>query len=233
MRTLALAAAFVAANAAVAGDCEKSFDGRDRAVLLLAHGLGSALSFPAWTTVHEGSHALWMESLGGDVTGFQPYPQRDEEDGYFYFGRTEWRWANFERTPANLTLVNLAPKLTDTVMIGTYAALVATGSLPRSRAAQLALLILDQAATVDMAYDILSKSSKNDVVKTFDTLGLDSPGERLPARLGQASIALTGAAAAGIGAYRLYFAEPDGERRRGVRLQLTPGPGTLSLSGRF
>ncbi len=225
--------AFFIANVAAAADCdEKTVDGRDRAVLLLAHGLGSALSFPVWTAAHEGSHALWIEAFGGNVTSFRPYPGYDEEGDGFYYGMTEWRWANFERTPTKVALVNLAPKLTDTIMIGAYAALVSTDSLPKNRAAQLALLILDQAATVDMVYDITSTSRYNDVFKTFNLLGLDSPSEQLAARLGQASIALIGAVTAGVGAYRLYRGEPGNDGKK-FQLQVVPGPGSIGLSGRF
>ncbi len=145
---------------------------------------GLALAVPTYlvgVSLHEGSHALAAELVGGDVVGMRLFPPgRDPKSGKFRFG---WTYARGLRTKNQKMFFYAAPKITDAVLLGGFAALVFTEGWPTSsRYGQLALTVFATGLWVDFSKDLFLFSNANDVVKMFN--GWCMTGWRqIPARL--------------------------------------------------
>ena len=149
---------------------------------LVYAGIGMALpDYVLGVTLHEGSHAVAAELLGGDVTELHLWPGRNPRTGHFQFGWTSVR--GLPRSHGAQIFFLVAPKITDAVMLAGYGLLYATDSLPSNRWGWLTLQVLATGFWVDFAKDVLVFHRFNDVVRVFDHLGLDSEWKRLPARL--------------------------------------------------
>jgi hypothetical protein len=152
-------------------------DNRD---LVLA---GLAMAPPTYllgVTLHEGSHALAAELVGGDVTEVRLFPPGiDPKAKKFRFG---WVYAQGLRTKSEKILFYLAPKITDSLLLGGFAALILTNTWPENRYAQLALTVGATGLWVDFSKDVLLFSKHNDVVKAF-RLWCMTGVKQLPARL--------------------------------------------------
>ena len=155
--------------------------------------LGLALAVPTWalgTVVHEGSHGVAAEIVGGSVVSFRPWPARDPHTGAFQFGLTRVRGL---KGRGEQLFFYMAPKLTDLVMLGGYYAMYETGAYPDGAYGQLILTVLATGFWVDFAKDVFVFSRHNDLVKSMKLVGLRTEWHRLPARIGFA------AASAGLG----------------------------------
>lgn len=158
---------------------------------LVVVGLGLAL--PTWmlgTVVHEGSHAVAAELVGGDLVSFRPWPARDPATHAFQFGLTRVRGLS---GPGERLFFYMAPKLVDLALLGGYVAWYESDGYPDGAYGQLVLTVLATGFWVDFAKDTFMFSRHNDLVKSMKLVGLDSEWERLPVRLGFA------AASAGLG----------------------------------
>jgi hypothetical protein len=176
MRALALLATLAVATPAHA---ERPPEVSDRTLFYV----GLALAPPTYlvgVSLHEGSHALAAELLGGTVDEVHLFPPgRDPRSGRFRFG---WVYTRGLRTRAQKTLFLSAPKLTDAALLGGFAALAFTDGWPDSRWGGLALTVLATGLWVDYAKDIFLFHSGNDVVKTFKLWGLTG-WKQVPARI--------------------------------------------------
>ena len=155
--------------------------------------VGLTLVAPTWflgTVIHEGSHVVSAELVGGDTVSFRPWPGRDRRSGAWQFGLTRVRGL---RTDGERLFFYMAPKLTDLVMLGGYVAMYETGAYPDGAYGQLVLTVLATGFWVDFTKDVFVFSPHNDLVKSMSIVGLDSEWERLPVRVGFA------AASAGLG----------------------------------
>lgn len=150
--------------------------------------VGLAMAPPTYligVTLHEGSHALMAELVGGDVTSVHLFPPgRDPRANKFRFG---WVYAQGLRTKTDKLLFYLAPKLTDSLLLGGFAALVLTSAWPDNRYAQLALTVGATGLWVDFSKDVVLFSPHNDVVKAF-RLWCMTGWKQLPARLVYAAL---------------------------------------------
>ena len=88
--------------------------------------------------MHEGSHALWVKALGGDVTGMSILLENTPYG--FRFGSTQMEGPGL--SDGDWSLVDLAPKFTDLALLGGYSALLETNSLSKSKYGQLALAVV-------------------------------------------------------------------------------------------
>lgn len=151
----------------------------DRALVLT----GLALAPPTYlldVSMHEGSHALAALAVGADVDLLHLFPPGiDPGSNTFRFG---WTYVHGLRTTGDRVLFFLAPKVTDAVMIGGFAALAFTGAWPHNRYADVALTVLATGWWIDFSKDVVLFSRHNDVVKAFDLLGLTG-WRQVPARL--------------------------------------------------
>ncbi len=149
--------------------------------------VGLAMAPPTYlvgVTLHEGSHALAAMLVGGDVTEMRLYPGVDPKVHKFRFG---WTYVRGLRTRADKQFFYIAPKLTDALLLGGFAALVLTDTWPRNRYGQLALTVGATGLWVDFSKDVVLFSPHNDVVKLFS--GWCMTGwKQLPARLVYASL---------------------------------------------
>ncbi len=155
--------------------------------------VGLTLAVPTWalgTVLHEGSHAIAAELVGGDLVSFRPWPARDPSTGAFQFGLTRVRGLRGDR---QRLFFFMAPKLVDLALLGGYFAIAQTGARPDGAYGQLVLNVLATGLWVDFAKDTLAFSPHNDINKTMKILGLQTEWQRLPVRLGFA------AASAGMG----------------------------------
>jgi hypothetical protein len=86
------------------------------------------------------------------------------------------------RTRHHRLLFYAAPKITDAVLLGGFAALVLTDAWPSHRYGQLALTVFATGLWVDFAKDVVLFGKANDVVKMFN-LWCMTGWKQLPARL--------------------------------------------------
>lgn len=172
IRAAAVCAALVAAAPAHA-------EPSDRALVLT----GLALAPPTYllgVSMHEGSHALAALMVGADVDLLHLFPPGiDPGTSTFRFG---WTYVHGLQTTGDRVAFFVAPKVTDAVMIGGFAALAFTGAWPHNRYADVALTVLATGWWVDFSKDVVLFSHHNDVVKVFDLLGLTG-WKQVPARL--------------------------------------------------
>jgi hypothetical protein len=144
---------------------------------------GLALAPPTYlvgVSLHEGSHALAALLVGGTVDKLHLFPPgRDPSTGTFRFG---WTYVHGLRTTGDKVAFYVAPKVTDAVLLGGFAALVFTGAWPHNRYGQLALTVFATGLWVDFSKDVVLFSPTNDVVKAFDLWGMTG-WSQLPARL--------------------------------------------------
>jgi len=175
---------------------------------------GLAMAPPTYflgVIVHEGSHALWAKAYGYEVTRFKILPGRHPQTGAFYFGYTSitGRMPDGEKT-----WFLLAPKITDTVLLGGYSLAIGTDTIPDNRYGRLALAVLATGFWVDFSKDILSFRDSNDMVRIYNTNGAESEWERLPWRATHLALSV-GAAYFIYKGYEGVFEDddPEGEAR--------------------
>jgi hypothetical protein len=144
---------------------------------------GLALAPPTYlvgVTLHESSHALAAVMVGATVDQLHVFPPgRDPSTGTFRFG---WTYVRGLRSTGDKVAFYLAPKLTDAVLLGGFAALAFTGAWPQNRYGQLALTVFATGLWVDFSKDVVLFAPTNDVVKVFD-LWCMTGWRQLPARL--------------------------------------------------
>jgi hypothetical protein len=159
-------------------------DPSDRALIVT----GLALAPPTYligVSLHEGSHALAATLVGASVDELHLFPPgRDPSTNTFRFG---WTYVHGLRSRGDKVAFYLAPKLTDAVLIGGFAALVFTDAWPHDRYGQLALTVLATGWWVDFSKDVVLFSTTNDVVKVFD-LWCMTGWRQVPARLVYAGV---------------------------------------------
>lgn len=145
--------------------------------------VGLAMAPPTYfigVTLHEGSHALAAMAVGADVLDVRLFPPgRDPKVGKFRFG---WTYVQGLRTRNERIFFYLAPKITDSLLLGGFAALVLTNTWPDNRYVQLALTVGATGLWVDFAKDVVLFSPHNDVTKAFK-LWCMTGIKQLPARL--------------------------------------------------
>ncbi len=144
---------------------------------------GLAMAPPTYllgVSLHEGSHAIAGLLLGAEITEVHLFPPaRDPKTKKFRFG---WVYARGLRTKGDRILFYLAPKITDAVLLGGFAALALTDAWPENRYGQLALTVLATGLWIDFAKDLVLFSKHNDVVKAFH-LWCMKGWKQVPARL--------------------------------------------------
>jgi hypothetical protein len=169
---------------------------------------GLALAVPTYLLgvgLHEGSHALAAKLVGGTVMSVRIFPPGiDPRAHKFRFG---WTYVRGLRTRTQKQLFYVAPKITNAVLLGGFAALVFTDAWPSNRYGQLTLTVLATGMWVDFSKDLVSFSPANDVVKLFN--GWCMTGWRqVPARLVYAGV-IVGLGAIVARGYQRTFDDPD------------------------
>lgn len=144
---------------------------------------GLAMAPPTYfigVTLHEGSHALMAELVGGDVQEVRLFPPgRDPRVNKFRFG---WTYVTGLSGKTDRILFYIAPKITDGLLLGGFAALVLTSAWPENKYAQLALTVGATGLWVDFSKDVVLFSPHNDIVKVFN-LWCMKGWKQVPARL--------------------------------------------------
>jgi hypothetical protein len=144
---------------------------------------GLAMAPPTYllgVSLHESSHALAALLVGASVDSLHLFPPgRDPSTQTFRFG---WTYVHGLRTRNDKIAFFIAPKVTDAVLLGGFAALVLTDAWPHDRYAQLALTVLATGWWVDFSKDVVLFGKTNDVVKVFD-LWCMKGWRQVPARL--------------------------------------------------
>ncbi|MBA3454819.1 MAG: M50 family metallopeptidase [Deltaproteobacteria bacterium] len=169
---------------------------------------GLALTPPMYLLgvgMHEGSHALAAKLVGGTVMSVRIFPPGiDPKVGRFRFG---WTYVRGLRTRTQKQLFYVAPKITNAVLLGGFAALVFTDAWPTNRYGQLALTVFATGMWVDFSKDVLLFHKGNDVVKLFH--GWCMTGWRqVPARLVYAG-AIVGLGAIVARGFQRTFDDPE------------------------
>lgn len=173
---------------------------------------GLALAPPTYlvgVALHEGSHALAAKLAGAQVLDFHVFPPGRDPKGHWRFG---WTYVRGLRTRGDRIAFYLAPKVTDLVLLGGFAALVLTDAWPDNRYGQLALTVFATGLWVDYAKDVVAFRKSNDVVRAFDLWCLRG-WRQVPARL------LYAATVVGLGlvvarGYERTFDDPDAAAAR-------------------
>jgi hypothetical protein len=173
--TAALTAAVAALLCCASAHAEPS---NERLVLT---GLAMApADYMLGVTLHEGSHALAAKLVGADIEEMHLFPPGiDPKIDKFRFG---WVYVRGLRGRGDKIFFYLAPKITDALFLGGYAALYFTDSLPANRYGQLALVVGATGFWVDFAKDVVLTSPHNDVVKAFH-LWCMTGWRQVPARI--------------------------------------------------
>ena len=146
-------------------------------------GVGLAMApvdYLAGVALHEGSHALAAKLVGADVDSLHVFPPGiDPNAKVFRFG---WTYVHGLHTKADRITFLIAPKVTDTLLLGGFAALVFTSAWPSNKYGQLALTVAATGLWVDFAKDVLLFSPQNDVSKILD-LWCIKGWRQIPARI--------------------------------------------------
>ena len=162
--------------------------------------VGLAMAPPTYligVSLHEGSHAVAAKLVGADVTEIHLFPPGiDPKTNKFRFG---WVYAQGLRTRGERIFFYLAPKITDSIFLGGFAALILTNTWPDNRYAQLALTVGATGFWVDFSKDVVLFSRHNDVVKAFNQWCMTGI-KQLPARLVYGALVV----ASGYTVYRGY-----------------------------
>jgi hypothetical protein len=175
---------------------------------------GLALAPPMYligTAMHEGSHALAAKLVGAEVTQFHVFPPGRDPKGIWRFG---WTYVKGLKTKPQRLFFYIAPKITDLVLLGGFAALVFTDAWPDNRYGAVALTVFGTGLWVDYSKDVIAFRKSNDVVKVFD-LWCMRGWRQIPARL------VYGATIVGLGlvvarGFQRTFDEPDSAAARMV-----------------
>jgi hypothetical protein len=126
--------------------------------------VGVALAPPTYllgVTWHESSHALAAWLVGAHVDQLHVFPPgTDPSVQHFRFG---WTYVHGLATRRQRALFYIAPKITDGVLLGSFAALAFTHAWPRNAYSELALTVIATGAWVDFAKDVVLFSPFNDV----------------------------------------------------------------------
>jgi hypothetical protein len=170
--------------------------------------VGLAMAPPTYlvgVSLHEGSHALAAVLVGGSVDSVRVFPPgRDPRAGKFRFG---WTYVRGLRTNTQKQLFYSAPKITDALLLGGFAALVFTDAWPENRYGQLALTVFATGLWVDFSKDVFLFHKANDVVKMF-RLWCMTGWRQVPARLVYAGV-IVGLGAIVARGYQRTFDEGD------------------------
>jgi hypothetical protein len=144
-------------------------------------GLSMApVDYIAGTALHEGSHALAAKLVGAEVDELHVFPPGiDPKANVFRFG---WTYVHGLHTKADRITFLIAPKITDTLLLGGFAALAFTSAWPGNKYAQLALTVAGTGLWVDFAKDVVLFRPQNDVSKIFE-LWCIRGWRQIPARL--------------------------------------------------
>ena len=130
--------------------------------------------------LHEGSHALMTEIVGGDVVEVHLFPPMvNPRINKFQFG---WVRTTGLRTKAQRIPMLMAPKITDSLLLGAYTTMVLLDGWPDNKYGQLALTVGATGLFVDYAKDIFLFHKHNDVVKIFNMWCMTG-WKQVPARL--------------------------------------------------
>ncbi len=151
---------------------------------------GITLGVPTYAIgviLHEGSHALAATLLGANVKQFSVIPGRYGPQRNFFFGYVR---VTGLRGVRQRTFFWLAPKLTDVILLGGFAALSVSKHLPANRYLALSLTVFATGLWVDFSKDIISTRRANDVVKTYNAHGLTNELVRFPFRLAHAALSI-------------------------------------------
>jgi hypothetical protein len=138
------------------------------------------VDYIAGTALHEGSHALAAKLVGADVDELHVFPPGiDPKANVFRFG---WTYVHGLHTKADRLTFLIAPKITDTLLLGGFTALAFTSAWPGNKYAQLALTVAATGLWVDFAKDVVLFRPQNDVSKLFE-LWCIRGWRQVPARL--------------------------------------------------
>ena len=161
-------------------------------------------TYIAGVALHESSHALAAKLVGADVEELHVFPPGvDPHVHKFRFG---WTYVTGLRTRREKIFFYTAPKITDMLLLGGFAALVYSDAWPHNRYGQLALTVGATGLWVDFSKDVVLFSPHNDVEKAFSLWCLRG-WRQVPARL------LYAGAAVGLGVvvahgFRRTFDDP-------------------------
>jgi hypothetical protein len=153
MKASALVVALVVARTAAADPSNGT---------LVAVGVGLAPPmYLAGVSLHEGSHALAAKLVGADVEELHLFPPGiDPHVHKFRFG---WTYVHGLHSRADHAFFYIAPKITDTILLGGFTALILTSAWPSNRYGQLALTVVGTGLWVDFAKDVVLFGPTNDV----------------------------------------------------------------------
>lgn len=181
MRLALIVLAAVSASASASAHAEPSHE------KLVVIGAGLALpDYMLGVTLHEGSHALAAELVGADVDELHLFPPgRDPHIHKFRFG---WTYVHGLRTNHQRALFYIAPKITDSLLVGAYAALAYTSAWPSNRYGSLALTVFGTGLWIDFTKDLFLFSPTNDVEQFFRVTCIQGWRRTLPARLAYAAV---------------------------------------------
>lgn len=158
----------------------------DRALVLTGLALAPP-TYVAGVSLHESSHALAAKLVGASVDELHVFPPGvDPHAHVFRFG---WTYVHGLRTRGDQVFFYIAPKLTDMILLGGFAALAFTDAWPGNRYARLALTVAATGLWIDFAKDVVLFSPHNDIVKVLDLWCLHGWRE-IPARAVYAGVAL-------------------------------------------
>lgn len=161
-------------------------------------------TYVAGVSLHEGSHALAAKLVGADVEELHLFPPGiDPHTNTFRFG---WTYVHGLSSRGERAFFYVAPKITDAVLLGGFAALILTDTWPHNRYGQLALTVGATGLWVDFSKDVVLFSPQNDIVHFFDQLCLTG-WRQVPARLVYAGVA-GGLAYFVVRGYEKTFSEP-------------------------
>jgi hypothetical protein len=207
LRRAWMAAVLVAAI--MAGERPAAAEPSDKEILWTGIGLALPM-YAVGVSLHEGSHALAAKIVGASVDELHVFPPGiDPHTHTFRFG---WTYVHGLKSDHAKEFFYIAPKITDTLFLGAFAAIVFTGAWPHNRWGELGLTVAATGFWVDFSKDVVLFSKNNDVVKVFDLWGLTS-WKQIPTRIVYAG-AVVGLGFVVARGYERMFDRSDGSSAR-------------------
>ncbi len=200
---------------------------------LVGAGLPMAVvEYFASDALHESMHCLSVELVGGKCLSLSVLPSRNA-NGTLVLGYTQWS-GNLSKSQE--TFVLLAPKMMDMALMGTYATLYETHSLPNNKYGQLAMAIVGLGADIDFAKHFVIRTPDNDVERAYTLNGIHGAG-RAPYEIFYAATIIAGGIEPVRGLIKVFSKTPsrkdDGKRYLTKYGSPIIGAGSVGWAGEF
>ena len=205
---------------------------------------GVAMAPPAFilgTAIHEGGHCLAAEAYNFKCFDVRVIPFRDEETGYFYFGRMSYTWEDGQEppTPNQQAIIGATPMITNASLISVYSALAFSDNLPKNKWAKTVTFVLGATQVVDLANHLRNTHPYSDSGKLMrhfrEEKGMSDTSAFWTVKGPQLAFTLIGTTALAVEGVRLFTEKKPNKNFPKLKIapEIHQNGGLLVISGEF